>query len=191
MINALDPPRAQTFTLLHEFAHLMLRAGGVCDLVGPATGDTQAVEIWCNAVAASVAMPRSEFIAELGPMASFQGEWDEPVLLQLSQRWSVSREAVVRRLLTLGFTTPSSYAAKRDEYRLAYRKWREVQRQERRRKKSSGGPPPHRMVLRDRGRPFVRLALDAYHQNLISTSSLTRVLAMKANHIPALEREAM
>ncbi|MGL4339393.1 MAG: hypothetical protein ACRCSP_03070, partial [Rhodoglobus sp.] len=102
-----------------------------------------------------------------------------------------SREAVIRRLLTLQLTTPTFYAAKREEYRTGYREWREQQRKERRRKKSRGGPPPYRMVLRDRGRPFVRLALDAYHQNLISTSSLTRVLAMKANHIPALEREAV
>ncbi len=192
MINALDPPRAQIFTLLHEFAHLMLGAEGVCDLMEPSTADdAQRVEIWCNAVAASIAMPRAALMAEMGPLAQFRGEWDESIIEQMSLRWSVSQDAVLRRLVTLELASQEFYVQKRAEYREAYRVWRDEQREERKRKKTRGGPPPYRMVLRDRGRPYVRLALDAYHQNLISTASLTRALALKAAHIPALEREAL
>lgn len=187
MINALDPPRAQAFTALHEFAHLMLHAEGLCDLVGPASGESARVEPWCNAVAASALMPRDEFLTGLGDEASFKSSWDEDVLGQLSERWSVSREAVVRRLVTLDMASPEFYRAKREEYQAAYIAWREEQRAQRRAKK--GGPPPYRMAVRDRGRPYVREVLDAYQRNQLSAASLSRLLALRTRHIAALEKE--
>lgn len=187
MINALDPPRAQAFTALHEFAHLMLRAEGLCDLVGPAAGDSAVVEPWCNAVAAATFMPRAEFLGSLGDEATFMPSWDETVIRQISHRWSASREAVVRRLLTLGLTSQEFYQAKRDEYRSAYESWRDEQRAQRRTK--SGGPPPYRMAVRDRGRPYVREVLDAYQRNELSTASLSRLLSLRTKHIEALTDE--
>ena len=37
-------PRGQVFTLVHEFAHLMLREGGLCDLLEPDGYAGRAVE---------------------------------------------------------------------------------------------------------------------------------------------------
>lgn len=187
MINALDPPRAQAFTALHEFAHLMLHEEGLCDLVGPTTGGSAVVEPWCNAVAAATFMPRDEFLKSMGDEAVFMPSWDEEVIGQLSDRWSVSREAVVRRLLTLALTSQEFYRAKRDEYQVAYAAWREEQRVQRRTKK--GGPPPYRMAVRDRGRPYVRVVLDAYQRNELSAASLSRLLSLRTRHITALENE--
>lgn len=187
MINATDPPRAQIFTALHEFAHLMLHAEGLCDLVGSRAGEDARVETWCNAVSSATLMPRDPFLAGLGAAAVFSTAWEEDVIGQLSERWAVSREAVVRRLLTLNLTSASFYRQKRDEYRLAFEQWRAEERLRRRGKK--GGPPPYRMAIRDRGRPYVRLVLDAYQRNVISTASLSRLLALRTRHIADLERE--
>lgn len=187
VINALDPPRAQAFTALHEFTHLMLHVEGLCDLVGATTGDSAVIEPWCNAVAAAAFMPRDEFLQGLGGEAVFKPSWDEEVIGQLSDRWSVSREVVVRRLLTLGLTSQDFYRAKRDEYQVAYAAWREEQRIQRRSNK--GGPPPYRMAVRDRGRPYVRMILDAYHRNELSAASLSRLLSLRTRHIAALANE--
>ncbi|GAB3888767.1 ImmA/IrrE family metallo-endopeptidase [Terrabacter terrigena] len=187
MINATDPPRAQIFTALHEFAHLMLHAEGLCDLIGSSTGTAAQVETWCNAVAAATLMPREPFLAALGDAATYSNSWEEDVIGQLSERWVVSREAVVRRLLSLNLTSATFYQQKRDEYRTAFENWRAEEKLRRRGK--SGGPPPYRMAIRDRGRPYVRLVLDAYQRNAISTSSLSRLLALRTKHIPDLERE--
>jgi Zn-dependent peptidase ImmA (M78 family)/transcriptional regulator with XRE-family HTH domain len=187
VINALDRPRGQVFTLMHEFAHLMLRQGGLCDLLEPESTATRRVESWCNATAAATLMPAKAFLDNeiIGPAGV--REWEDDVLLQLSTRWGASQEAILRRLVTLHRASFEFYLAKREEYLAAYEHGREEERA--RRKGSRGGPPPYRMVVRDRGKPYVRLALDAYQREAISPSSLSNLLNLKLKHLAALEHE--
>jgi Zn-dependent peptidase ImmA (M78 family) len=187
VINALDWPRGQVFTLLHEFAHVMLREGGLCNLLEPDTGITRRVEMFCNAVAGAIIMPADSFLDNevLSPPAV--REWDDDVLSQLSQRYGASQEAVLRRLVTLNRASMDFYLARRAEYLQAYIDARQDERT--RRRESPGGPPPHRMAIRDRGRPYVRLVLDAYYRDLISPSNLSRLLSLKLKHLGNLERE--
>jgi len=187
VVNALDWPRGQVFTLMHELAHLMLREGGLCDLLEPQSSAGRQVELWCNAVAAAILMPAESFLDPdvIGPAG--RRTWDDDVLAQLSARYGVSQEAVVRRLVTLDRATVDFYVAKRAEYQLAYDEAREEQR--RKRRDSDGGPPPYRMAVRDRGRPYVRLVLDAYYRDLITPSTLSSLLGLKLKHLPALQHE--
>jgi Zn-dependent peptidase ImmA (M78 family)/transcriptional regulator with XRE-family HTH domain len=187
VVNALDWPRGQVFTLMHELAHLTLREGGLCDLLEPQSTAARRVELWCNAVAAAVLMPAESFLDPevIGPAG--RSSWDDDVLTQLSARYGVSQEAVVRRLVTLDRATMDFYLAKRAEYQVAYDKAREDQRRQRREK--DGGPPPYRMAVRDRGRPYVRLVLDAYYRDFITPSTLSSLLGLKLKHLPALQHE--
>jgi Zn-dependent peptidase ImmA (M78 family) len=188
VLNALDAPRGQVFTLAHEFAHLMLHEGGICDLLEPSAGSARTIETWCNATACAVLMPAKSFLDNevVGPTG--RRTWDEETLSQLSHRYGVSKEAVLRRLVTLERATWEFYLTRREEYLAAYEEQREEERA--RRRSSKGGPPPHRMAIRDRGKPYVRLVLDAYHRDTISPSSLSNLLGLKLKHIQALEREA-
>jgi len=43
--------------------------------------------------------------------------------------------------------------------------------------------------VRDRGKPYVRLVLDAYQRDLISLSSVSNLLNLKLKHLSALEHE--
>jgi Zn-dependent peptidase ImmA (M78 family) len=187
VVNALDWPRGQVFTLAHEFVHLMLRQGGLCDLLEPESGSARRVETFCNAVAGALLMPARSFLDNdiVGPAGV--REWDDEVLAHLSRRYGVSQEAVLRRLVTLRRATWDYYLARRQEYLDAYAEQRELERA--RRRDSTGGPPPYRMTVRDRGRPYVELVLDAYQRDAISPSSLSRFLGLKLKHVPALERE--
>lgn len=187
VVNALDWPRGQVFSLLHEFAHLMLREGGLCDLLEPDTGQARRVEAWCNAVAAATLMPASAFLDNEVLRPPGVRSWDEDVLSQLSGRWGVSREAVVRRLVTLDRASMAFYMQKRAEYQEVYARMREEERL--RRRQSRGGPPPYRMTVRDRGRPYVRLVLDAYQRDQITPSSVSTLLSLKLKHLAALEQE--
>jgi len=187
VVNALDWPRGQTFTLLHEFAHLMLREGGLCDLLEPDSGQGQQVEAWCNAVAAATLMPASAFLDNEVLRPPGARTWDDETLSQLSGRWGASREAVVRRLVTLHRATMAFYMQKRAEYQEAYARQREEERL--RRRQSHGGPPPYRMAIRDRGKPYVRLVLDAYQRDQITPSSVSNLLSLKLKHLTALEHE--
>lgn len=187
VINALDWPRGQIFTLAHEFVHLMLREGGLCDLLEPASGAARRVEVFCNAVAGAMLMPAASLLDNdvVGPPG--EREWEEDVLLQLSRRYGVSQEAVLRRLVTLRRASWDFYLARRERYLDAYAQQREEERA--RRRESPGGPPPYRMTVRDRGRPYVELVMDAYQRDAISPSSLSRFLGLKLKHVPKLEGE--
>ena len=188
VINALDSPRGQVFTLAHEFAHLALREGGLCDLLEPDDDAARRIEVWCNAVAGAMLLPRAPFLSDPKVAPPGHRGWDEAVLGQLSDRYGVSREAVLRRLVTLNRATWDFYLRRRDEYLVAYAQQRDEKRA--RRRSSGGGPPPYRMAVRDQGKPYVRLVLDAYHRDAISPSSLSSLLGLKLKHVAALEQEA-
>jgi Zn-dependent peptidase ImmA (M78 family) len=189
VVNALDWPRGQVFTLLHEFAHLMLREGGLCDLLEPESGQGRQVEIWCNAVAAATLMPALAFLDNDVLRSPDTRIWEDEVLAQLSARWGVSQEAVIRRLVTLHRATSAFYIQKRAEYQAVYAERREEEKIKRRQSRSSGGPPPYRMAVRDRGKPYVRLVLDAYQRDQITSSSVSNLLSLKLKHLAALEQE--
>lgn len=189
VVNALDSNRGQVFSLLHELVHLTLREGGLCDTLEPASGGARTVEAFCNAVAAAVLMPRSHFLAEDVVAPTGHREWDDETLESLSRRYGASPEAVLRRLVTLQRATWDHYFERRERYLVLYQLLREQERARRRAAKKKGGPPPHRMAIRDRGKPFVRLVLDAYHRDAITTSSVASALGLKVKHLPALDRE--
>ena len=187
VVNALDWPRGQVFTLLHELAHLMIREAGICNLLEDEDHDPQ-VEVWCNAVAASALMPAAPFQSQFG-LSTPRSDWPEELIAELSQKWSVSRESVVRRLVTIGYAPMSFYESKQAEYAEIYEQRRAEELERRRNRKSSGGPPPARMTARDRGKPWVRLVLDAYHRDVLSPSSTSAILGLKVKHFRELERE--
>ena len=61
-----DANAGRVFTLLHEFTHLLLRQGGVCDLVQTAenTPDSR-LEAFCNAVAGAALVPVRALLAAI------------------------------------------------------------------------------------------------------------------------------
>lgn len=95
-INGADSKAAQMFTLAHELAHLWLGQTALSDTSAD-TLPNNAVEVWCNKVAAELLVPMDSFRAEL--MA------DEPVaetLKRLARHFKVSSLVILRRLLDAG-----------------------------------------------------------------------------------------
>lgn len=192
VLNGGDFPNGRTFTLLHELAHLLLNAGGVCDVLPRRRprGPTDEIEVLCNQVAAAILMPKKVFGAEPVLLKTPpDGRWDEDVVAMLAGRYSVSREAVVRRLYTLGLTHWAFLQAKQGEYRAAYDAHRAEQLRRRQQEERPGGPGFYRMKVRDLGRGFIESALDAYHRRAITGSDLSEFLEIKVSQVPKLEAE--
>jgi Zn-dependent peptidase ImmA (M78 family) len=65
MVNGADAPRGHLFTLLHEYAHLLLHTGGLCDLITDTAATTadRALEARCKAIAAAILMPADAVLA--------------------------------------------------------------------------------------------------------------------------------
>ncbi len=190
VLNGGDSPRGRSFTLLHEFAHVLMRADGVCDVAPERRprGPADEIEIFCNRVAAATLMPLEAFAVEPELRSPPQdGRWADDSIHALSDRYSVSQEAVVRRLYTLDLTNWDFLQEKQAEYRAAYEAFREDEQRRRREGERSGGPDFYRMKVRDLGRPYIESALDAYHRRVITGSDLSEFLEIKINQIPRLE----
>ena len=103
VVNGKDTYARRTFSLIHELTHLMLRQSGVSDLdaEGSRSKDFERIEIFCNQVAAATLMPQDLFLAEQTIVSKGAGvhDWSEEIIKSLATTFSVSREAIVRRLI--------------------------------------------------------------------------------------------
>lgn len=177
VVNGSDAPTGRSFTLMHELTHLLLRVGGVCDLAPThGTSESARVESFCNAVAAAVLMPAAQ-VQQLVPAARPR-EWTLDELGDLSQSFRVSREAMLVRLVTLGRATQQYYATMRSRFREEYLRFKESQKSD-----GDGGPSPAVMAVRNLGRPFVRLVLNAYEGDRIGLATASDYLGVKVRHL--------
>ena len=110
-----EAPSAQTFTIAHEFAHILLRQSAISG--GPWFGNTnnkeKLVEDWCNRFAAAFLIPRQALDSEMVRPDKPKEEIEDSVLESLAKRLSVSRHAMLIRLVTLGYVTPGFYWRKK------------------------------------------------------------------------------
>lgn len=184
LVNGQDRTGGRIFTLLHEFCHLALRQSGVS---GPG-GDRDdapnpAVERFCNAVAAAALMPKEWLLSEtLVRQKGSAKTWDNEELEALALRFGVSREAMLRRLVTLGKSTPAFYEAMRPAFLAEYDKLAE--------KRSTGGPPQHLQVLSQLGRAFTRLVFEGYHDRRLTLRDVANHFNMQVKLVPEMERAA-
>jgi Zn-dependent peptidase ImmA (M78 family)/DNA-binding transcriptional regulator YiaG len=191
-VNRKDPPTRRTFSLLHEFAHLMVRISGVSDLEADAKRppEDQRIEVFCNHVAAAALIPRDALLSE--PRVIEQGRrstnWSDDTLSELARQFNVSREALLRRLLTFDRTTADFYRQKRAQYVAEYLAMRE-----RKKEKSADEDIKRNMpveTVSNFGRPLVRMLLSNYYQDRITLSDVSGYLGLKVKHIPKLEQVA-
>lgn len=192
VLNGAEFPNARTFTLAHEFAHLILNADGVCDTLPRrrASSPNDEVEILCNQIAAAILMPDETFRREpLVVAGGAGGEWSDDSLRGLSDRYSVSREAVVRRLYTLGLADWDFLQVKIEQYAREFEAYQKAVKEKRAAQSNPGGPSFYRMKVRDLGRGFIESALDAYYRRSITGSELSEYLEIKLNQVSQLEDE--
>jgi Zn-dependent peptidase ImmA (M78 family) len=170
----------------------MVRVSGVSDLETDAKRppEDQRIEVFCNHVAAAALIPKNVLLSE--PRVIEQGprstDWSDGVLSDLARQFNVSREALLRRLLTFDRTTDDFYGQKRAQYIAGYLAMRERQRE-----KSADKPVKRNMpveTVSNLGRPLVRMLLGNYYQERITLSEVSGYLGLKVKHIPKLEQVA-
>ncbi len=191
VVNRADSPTRRTFSLLHEVAHLMLRVSGVSELETDVSRppEDQAIEVFCNGVAAAALMPRREFLeyASAETRGLSYEAWSDAEISDLARAFGVSREAAVRRLLTFGHTTSGFYRRKRSQYAA------ELAERQARLKAAPSKPIPRNMpqeTISNLGRPMVTAVLGNYYQERITLSDVSGYLGLKTKHIPRLEQVA-
>ncbi|MGD2086246.1 MAG: XRE family transcriptional regulator [Candidatus Aminicenantes bacterium] len=192
VINHKDSKAGSIFTLMHEFIHLLLNEGGVCDCLEFYSGSIsheRRIEIFCNHVAGSVLIPGEYLMAhQVVKDHGRSPEWDQKEIKKLSSDFYTSDEAVVRRLLINGLTTKKFYEQKRQEY---IDRWNEIKRKKKKEMEEEDFRIPyHRLVLYRIGKPFARTVFRAYHDRVITLSDVSDYIGEKVKHFKDLESAA-
>ncbi|MHB8632553.1 MAG: ImmA/IrrE family metallo-endopeptidase [Thermoplasmatota archaeon] len=97
-VNGRDSKAAQMFTVAHELAHLWLGGSALDDVHD--TGASEAVESWCNGVAAELLVPLAEFKKEYQA-----GSELIPEARRLSKAFKVSPLVTLIRMAEAGVVT--------------------------------------------------------------------------------------
>ncbi|MFH1742963.1 MAG: ImmA/IrrE family metallo-endopeptidase [bacterium] len=185
VVNNRDSVPGRIFSMLHELTHLVLNEGGMCDMREGAYEAQEArhIEVFCNRVAGEILVPTQYLLAEEQVLGN-QGKerWTDEDLRFLANRYRVSREMLLRRLLICSRTSDSFYREKRQQFNLEYEA-------SAKRRESGRGPQPHRRPLISAGYFFVRLVLNSYYQDRITPNDVAEFLDVRLKHLRNIEHE--
>lgn len=103
VLNEKDQNSVKLFSLFHEICHLIKRASGICSIETD-LGDKTQIETYCDAFAAEFLVPKIDFDAEVK-------RWgvDKDGVQKISDRFGVSRQVIMLRLLRLGYIDSTRY----------------------------------------------------------------------------------
>lgn len=183
-LNSKDTANGREFTLAHELVHLALREGGICEWSKEQrlNTDNRRIESYCNRVASAVLLPAVLVERVIAASVVKNGNWPDELLSRYARALSVSEEAFLRRLVTLGYATHAFYAAKRQEYLARYAKASK--------KRSKIVVSPERRVISRLGFAYLDLAFGAYYARRLSLSELSSYTGVRVGSLGKVEREA-
>jgi Zn-dependent peptidase ImmA (M78 family)/DNA-binding XRE family transcriptional regulator len=163
---------ARTFTLFHEYAHLLIREPGVSD-----QNRSNKTEQWCNEFAAYFLMPETRFKHEALAISPGRDWMSDTVLRKIADLFKVSMSAVALHLENTGLAKAGLYDQKREEW-----------------KKRKPGKPfaqmsyPERQVQR-LGVRHVGVVLDAVDRSDINTLDAYELMNVDPRFFGELKKE--
>jgi Zn-dependent peptidase ImmA (M78 family)/transcriptional regulator with XRE-family HTH domain len=169
----------QVFSLFHELGHLLFHINGISKFdtsyITQLQQPERRIEQFCNAFAAELLIPSSDFDAQL----SEYREIDERTVERLASRYSVSREVILRRLLDKGLVTQTLYEEKAAEWT--------AQAEER---ETSGGNY-YATQATYLGERYLKLVLGKHYQGKLTLEQTADYLGVKARNLAGLEGFAL
>lgn len=165
--------------MFHEYAHVLLDGGSLChpdpeSLATSPHGSGEAVEKWCDEFAASILMPRSEFLEALRDARS-SGTFDG-VASSLSRRFRMTERAVLVRAVRL--LDGSDRQRCLSHYRAIVS-----------RPSAAGGGrslPPELACLNRLGRKYVKMVVGMEEDGLVTEPDMCMYLDLDAKHFEKL-----
>lgn len=171
----------QIFTLFHELAHLLLGTNGITKVdnryISVLSGEARGIEIFCNKFASEFLVPSDDF--------NFQLTGNEPIerlVERLANRYKVSREVILRKLLDQGLVNQNYYERKVQEWIEEYRRGREGR---------SGGGNYYATLATYLGDKFLKIAFSKYYAGSCTIEQLADYMNIKASNVTNLEQFVM
>lgn len=178
MVNNSNSFSRQLFTIAHELGHILFGVHGITDvdekyfdLMEQADRE---LEIKCNEFAAHLLVPEEEFRKD---MVSFRAAGPE-IIPQIAQKYSVSREVVLRRLFEHKLVTSETYDALSKQWNKDYLRSRT----------EKPGGDYYRTRLAYLGEGFTHLAFERFYEGRLNKVQVATHLNINARNIDKLEK---
>jgi Zn-dependent peptidase ImmA (M78 family)/transcriptional regulator with XRE-family HTH domain len=171
----------QIFSLLHELAHLLLNVSGISKFeqsyMSRLPVAERRIEQFCNKVAAEILIPSADFGQQIAGLPSDAESMQDHLYATLANRYGVSREAILRRLLDLERVSRAFYEQKA-------KLWASQK------KAASGGDwyASQNTYLSDK---FAREVIGRHYRNQISVEQASEYLGIKAKNFAGLEQRIL
>lgn len=177
VLNPKDAPNGRAFSLLHEAAHILLSASA--DAAAShlrSAPETQPIEVFCNAVAASAMLPRPVVMRMLEQLENSPRSLSNSEIRRHTHHWGVSVDSFLRRLVTLG------------QVDLAFYQERHAQLNQQEAGESPDGGNYYRNQVKLNGTLLSRLVSDAIAAGRLSTWDGSEILGIKVNQLDNYDR---
>jgi Zn-dependent peptidase ImmA (M78 family) len=120
MINNSTTKTRQTFSLIHELAHLLFDRSAITRFDDHGIDELppidRAIERFCNSIAAEILVPSADFGAAVRQWAHDPRDAPDKAFAVLANRYHVSRSVILRRFLGQGRVTQAFYVQKDQEW---------------------------------------------------------------------------
>ena len=177
--SAFESEEARSFTLFHEYAHLILKQEGICSNFAHAKGK---VEPWCNKFAGDMLIPE-KIITRLRPDLEIgrKRQWDFDELTQLARQLRVSRQALAIRLQDLGLAPTSLYSEVEHQLKLE----KEAQKPK---PKTKVIIPQHIKAVSASGKTTASVVMGALDRGSINVLEASAILNLSARYFGSLRK---
>ena len=178
ILNGKNYHNRRIFTLMHELAHLMCGTSAICDV-----DKHNKKETFCNNVAAEILMPYETF----NELQLFTKNKHELRVSRLSNIYGVSKQSIVYKLKNSGLIDDElkNKWINKLEYDNQVMKNKDIERK----KKSNPHISTVTIKRKQDGTPYTRLILEAYDNEIITSTQAMRYLDTSLDKIQQLDLE--
>jgi Zn-dependent peptidase ImmA (M78 family) len=181
VVNRKDAQSARIFTLMHELVHLVTKTAGICDTLGFSELSSFEIELKCNHIAAQILVPEDR-LKDHAAYIQLKQNWDDHLVRQIADAFSVSREVILGRFLTLKNISFDFYKQKMRQYTDEYFQPRQNQSSE------SRGPSPSIDKGSELGKVYISTVLTALNQDTITArDAINYFEGLRLKHFEKLE----
>ncbi|MBI3034076.1 ImmA/IrrE family metallo-endopeptidase [Candidatus Woesearchaeota archaeon] len=172
VVNTKDNIEARVFSLMHEFAHILL-GESVIDLPDATHSYNDNVEQWCNEFASTYLLPKE--VAKNTFETNKANLTSKEMLKTLSNRFKVSKAMLLLNMLKLGYIEKADYDAI-----LARFKKEEIKPKKEPEEGTGGGIRSEVKCLSEIGNKFVSLVANNYDRDYITYTDALNYLSIKS-----------
>lgn len=181
VVNTKDSIEARLFTLMHEFAHILLGESAI-DLPDASLTARNEVEKWCNEFSSSFLLPADVAIKAF---ESNKGTLTQKTSLNtLSRRYKVSKAMLLLNMLKSGYIGKDDYEKILEKYKP------EMAKEKEKASKGGGGIPTDKKRLSEIGNKFVSLVANNYDRENITYNDALNYLSIKSRNFDKILSKA-